>query len=55
MSVRDVHAAVEHYLSMQVSKDSVNSCLSTGATGNDACFERTKRGVYGLREDSQEY
>lgn len=48
MSVGDVHTAVERHFSMQVSKDSVNSCLSTGARGEEARFERVSRGRYRL-------
>lgn len=33
MRPREVHAAVERLLSMPVSKDTVNSCLSSGARG----------------------
>jgi hypothetical protein len=53
MSVGDVHAAVERHLSMRVSKDSVNSCLSVGARGADALFERTGRGVYRLQPETR--
>jgi len=49
MSVGEVHADVENHLSMRVSKDSVNSCLSVGAYGAEARFERLGRGVYRLR------
>ena len=46
MRVQDIHAAVERLLGMRVSKDSVNSCLSTGSRGKDARFERVGRGCY---------
>lgn len=49
MHVQDVHAAVECFLSMPVSKDTVNSCLSVGARGETAQFERIERGVYRLQ------
>jgi len=43
MHVRDVHKAVELALGNgPVSKDSVNSCLSTGARGDTPRFERTQ-------------
>lgn len=48
MSVKDVHRAVEYLLSMRVSKDSVNSCLSLGARGLRPRFERVERGRYRL-------
>jgi hypothetical protein len=49
MSVRNIHAAVERHSSMRVSKDSVNSCLSTGARGDAPLFERIELGRYRLR------
>jgi hypothetical protein len=49
MRVADVHAAVERLLSMPVSRDSVNSCLSVGARGAEAPFERVKIGWYRVR------
>lgn len=49
MRVTEVHAAVERVLSMRVSKDSVNSCLSTRARGADPLFVRVKFGHYRLR------
>lgn len=52
MRVADVHAAVEHLLSMPVSKDSVNSCLSVGARGAEPRFERVSPGRYRLRRSS---
>jgi hypothetical protein len=48
MQVRDIHASVERLLSMQVSKDSVNSCLSVGARKASPLFERIGFGRYYL-------
>ena len=47
-----VHLAVERRLGAPVSKDSVHSCLSTGALGEDSQFERLGRGLYQLRDVS---
>ena len=52
MRVQDVHAAAERVLSGPVSKDSVNSCLSTGARGAHPRFERTQTGWYRLRRQA---
>jgi hypothetical protein len=52
MGVKDVHRAVEYLLSMRVSKDSVNSCLSLGARGQAPRFERVGRGRYRLLGES---
>lgn len=49
MHVQDVHLAVERHLSMRVSRDTVNSCLSVGARGEAARFKRVGRGCYKLR------
>lgn len=49
MHAAKVHAAVEHLLSMPVSRDSVNSCLSVGARSPGGQFERLGRGRYRLR------
>ena len=48
LSVADVHSAVEERLGRRVSKDSVNSCLSTGARGAKPRFERMAPGCYRL-------
>jgi hypothetical protein len=48
MSTVQVHEAVEGLLGISVSKDSVNSCLSTGSRGKEARFERVGRGWYRL-------
>lgn len=45
----EVHAAVERLLSMPVSKKTVKSCLSAGASGEKSRFERVRRGLYRLR------
>jgi hypothetical protein len=50
MRATDVHATVERLLSSPVSKDSVNSCLSIGARGEEAQFERVGYGLYRLRK-----
>jgi len=49
MRVKDVHAAVEQVLAAPISKDSINSCLSTGVRGDSPRFERTKPGWYQAR------
>jgi hypothetical protein len=51
MRVAEVHQAVEDLLSLSVSIDSVNSCLSTKARGEDPMFVRTELGVYKLGID----
>jgi hypothetical protein len=43
-----VRAAVESLLGRSVSKDSVDSCLSTGARGKEPRFERVSYGCYRL-------
>jgi hypothetical protein len=48
MRVRDVHAAVECLLASHVSRDSVNSCLSTKAKGKHPLFKRVGLGSYAL-------
>ncbi len=48
LTVADVQVAVEERLGMPVSKDSVRSCLSTGARGADASFERVAPARYRL-------
>jgi hypothetical protein len=44
----EVHAAVEGLIGQPVSKDSINSCLSTGSLGSQRQFERVARGCYRL-------
>jgi hypothetical protein len=51
MRIAEVHRDVEDLLSISVSKDSVNSCLSAGAGGKDPRFVRTELGVYQLGID----
>ena len=48
MHAAGVHAAVERLLNVPVSRDTINSCLSTGACGAEARFERLGRGRYRL-------
>jgi hypothetical protein len=48
LSVADVQGVVEERLGQPVSKDSVNSCLSTGARGAKPRFERMAPGCYRL-------
>ena len=48
MDVGEVHATVEGLLGYPVSRDSVNSRLSTGARGARPNFERVGPGRYGL-------
>jgi hypothetical protein len=50
MSAKDIAAAVERLLGMQVSRNTVHSCLSTGACEPEARFERLGRGCYRLRK-----
>lgn len=52
MRVGEVHAAVEDTLGGPVSLDTVNSCLSTGARGEHARFQRIRTGWYRVREAS---
>jgi hypothetical protein len=46
MSVGDVHAAVERLLSISVSRDWVNACLSASSKGRKAQLERVGYGWY---------
>jgi hypothetical protein len=48
LSVADLQGGVEERLERPVSKDSVRSCLSSGARGADPSFERTAPGCYRL-------
>jgi hypothetical protein len=48
LSVADVHGAVEARLGQPVSKDSVGSCLSTGARGAEPRFRCIAPGRYRL-------
>jgi hypothetical protein len=48
MRATHVHAAVERLLGHSVSKNSVDSCLSKGARGNEPRFERVSLGCYRL-------
>lgn len=50
MQAIQIHAAVERLLGRPVSKDTVKSCLSDGAHGPEARFERLGRGRYRLLE-----
>lgn len=47
MRAIEVHAAIEARLGETVSKDSVNSCLLTKASGEAPLFIRLARGRYG--------
>jgi hypothetical protein len=49
LTVAEVQVAVEERLAMAVSKDSVRSCLSSGARRRNPTFERTGPGRYRLR------
>lgn len=46
LTVAEVQGAVEEGLGMEVSRDSVRSCLSSGARGPHPIFERTDPGCY---------
>ncbi len=46
MGVCEAQTAVEALLGHGVSRDSVNSCLSTGACGVQPCFRRVAPGRY---------
>jgi hypothetical protein len=48
MRLTHVHAAVERLLGLDVSKDSVAWCLSSGARGKQPRFERVSYGCYQL-------
>jgi len=48
MDVGEIHATVERLIECPVSRDSVNSCLSTGARGAHPSFQRVERGSYRL-------
>ncbi len=48
MDVGEAHTTVEGLLGYPVSRDSVNSCLSTGARGARPNFERVGPGRYRL-------
>jgi len=49
MDVGEAHVAVEALLGRSVSRDSVNSCLSTGARGARPDFQRVGPGRYQLK------
>ena len=49
MDVGEAHEAVEALLARSVSRDSVNSCLSTGARGARPDFQRVGPGRYQLK------
>ena len=49
MDVREAHVAVEALVGRSVSRDSVNSCLSTGARGARPDFQRVGPGRYQLK------
>jgi hypothetical protein len=51
MGVCEAQTAVEALLGHSVSRDSVNSCLSTGARGVQPCFRRVAPGRYRLIGD----
>jgi hypothetical protein len=51
MGVCEAQAAVEALLGHGVSRDSVNSCLSTGACRVEPCFRRVAPGRYCLIPD----
>jgi hypothetical protein len=48
LTVLEAQVAVVDLLGHPVSKGSINCCLSTGALGNEPCFERVSRGCYRL-------
>lgn len=48
LTVAEVQVAVEERLGMPVSKDSVRSCLSSGARSPHPIFERAAPGCYRL-------
>jgi hypothetical protein len=51
MRAADICPAVHSLLGDRVSKDSIYSCLSTGARGKKPRFERVALGCYRLRHD----
>jgi hypothetical protein len=48
LSIAELHRGVEQCLRQMVSKDSVNSCVSTGSRGAQPRFERVAPGRYRL-------
>ena len=52
MDVREVHTTVEGLLGCPVSRDSVNSSLSTGARGARPSFQRVGPGRYRLNRSA---
>jgi hypothetical protein len=48
MNVGEAQTAVEELLGRSISRDSINSCLSTGARAARLQFERVARGRYQL-------
>jgi hypothetical protein len=51
MDVGEAHRAADELLGYPVSRDSVNSCLSTGACRVQPFFRRVARGRYRLMRD----
>jgi hypothetical protein len=51
IDVGEAHAAVEALLGHPVSRESITSCLSTGAAADQSRFERVERGRYRLAPD----
>jgi hypothetical protein len=53
MGLAEVQTAVDALLGQPVSKDSINSCLSTGSRGDKPRFERVGRGCYRRKHGDQ--
>jgi len=51
MRVREIHAAAEYLAGEPLLWNSVKSALAAYAVGNEACFERVRRGYYRIKEN----
>jgi len=51
MRVREIHAAAEYLAGEPLLWNSVKSALAACAVGNEACFERVRRGYYRIKEN----
>ena len=49
MRVREIHAAAEYLAGEPLLWNSVKSALAACAVGNEACFERVRRGYYRIK------
>jgi hypothetical protein len=51
MQAREIHAAACELVGEPLLWKSVKSALAACAVGNEACFERVRRGYYRIREN----